>query len=219
MGAAMQAPTFYKLHQQSLWLSAQRSIYWEEEKALIVSDLHFGKTGHFRKWGIGIPQTIYKEDLQRLIDLLHHFRPSQLIVVGDFFHSAANTELDWFRRWREDFSHIKIILVRGNHDILKDTWYKETAIEVVHPALQTGPFLFSHDQCKTSPDLYSICGHIHPGVLLHGLGKQSLRFPCFYFAHNHCILPAFSKFTGAVAMDKASAQAVYAIVENELVKV
>jgi metallophosphoesterase superfamily enzyme len=66
--------------------------------------------------------------------------------------------------------------------------------------------------------LYSFCGHIHPGILVHGLGKQSLRFPCFYFGQTHCILPAFSKFTGAVAMDKAAAKAVYAIVENELVK-
>ncbi|MDB5208454.1 MAG: pdeM, partial [Flavisolibacter sp.] len=40
----MQAPTLYKHQSQNLWLSAQRSIFWEEEKALIVSDLHFGKT-------------------------------------------------------------------------------------------------------------------------------------------------------------------------------
>ena len=214
----MQASTLYKHHQQNLWLSAQRSIFWEEEKALIVSDLHFGKTGHFRKWGIGVPQNIYKDDLQRLVDLLLHFAPRQLIVVGDFFHSSANTELDWFKRWRESFSHINITLVRGNHDILKDSWYTETAIDVVYPTLQLSPFLFSHDQCDATGDLYSFCGHIHPGVVVHGLGKQSLRFPCFYFGQNHCILPAFSKFTGAVSMDKASAKAVFAIVENELVK-
>jgi DNA ligase-associated metallophosphoesterase len=214
----MQAPTLYKLQQQNLWLSSQRSIFWEEEKVLIVSDLHFGKTGHFRKWGIGVPQNIYKEDLQRLVNLLHHFQPSQLIVVGDFFHSSVNTELDWFKRWREDFSYIKVILVRGNHDILKDSWYEETAIDVIYPTLELGPFLFSHDQCDANSSLYSFCGHIHPGILVHGLGKQSLRFPCFYFGQTHCILPAFSKFTGAVAMDKAVAKAVYAIVENELVK-
>lgn len=214
----MQASTLHKLEGQNLWLSSQRSIYWEEEKALIASDLHFGKTGHFRKWGIGVPQNVYKEDLQRLVDLMLHFNPKQLIVVGDFFHSSANIELDWFKRWRENFSHVKIILVRGNHDILKDAWYKETAIEIVHPTLQIKSFLFSHDRCDANSELYSFCGHIHPGILVHGLGKQSLRFPCFYFAKNHCILPAFSKFTGEVAMDKTSAKAIYAIVENELIK-
>ena len=214
----MQAPTPYKIHGQNLWLTAQRSVYWEEEKALIASDLHFGKTGHFRKWGIGVPQNIYKEDLQRLISLLHYFKPQKLIVVGDFFHSSANTELDWFKRWREDFAHIKIILVRGNHDILNESWYKEAAIEVVHPTLQIASFLFSHDQCEIAAGVYSFCGHIHPGVIIHGLGKQSLRFPCFYFGEDYCILPAFSKFTGAVAMDRSAADVIYAIVENELVK-
>lgn len=215
----MQAPILHKLHSQNLWLSAQRSLYWEEEKALIVSDLHFGKTGHFRKAGIPVPQSIYKEDLQRLVSLLNHFRPQKLIVVGDFFHSSANTELDWFKKWRDDFAHVQIILVRGNHDILKDQWYQDAAIEVVSPTLQLASFLFSHDQCETTAGVYTFCGHIHPGILVHGLGKQSLRFPCFYFGRNSCILPAFSKFTGAVAMDKSSAQNVYAVVENELVKI
>src|ERR1051326_9601772 len=131
----MHAPILHNIHGQKLWLSSQRSIFWEEEKALIVSDLHVGKTGHFRKHGIAVPQTIYKEDLQRLIDLLHYFKPSQLIVVGDFFHSKANVELDWFKRWREDFASLKIILVKGNHDILNDGWYKEAAIDVVQPDL------------------------------------------------------------------------------------
>lgn len=215
----MQAPILHKIHNQNLWLSAQRSLFWEEEKALIVSDLHFGKTGHFRKWGIGVPQHVYKEDLQRLVSLLHYFNPAKLIVVGDFFHSSANTELDWFKRWRESFASLQIILVRGNHDILNDAWYKKAAIGVVSPTLQLNSFLFSHDQCETNGDVYRFCGHIHPGIIINGLGKQSLRFPCFYFGENHCILPAFSKFTGAVAMDKSAAKAVYAIVENELVKI
>lgn len=213
----MQAPILHKIHQQNLWLSAQRSLYWEEQKALILSDLHFGKTGHFRKAGIAVPQTVYKEDLQRLINLLHYFKPAQLIVVGDFFHSNANIELDWFRRWRDDFSSLKITLVRGNHDILHDSWYQETAIEVINPSMQVNSFLFSHDRCSAPDNVYSFCGHIHPGVVLHGLGKQSLRFPCFYFAKDYCILPAFSKFTGAVAMDGKSAQRIFAIVENELI--
>lgn len=214
----MHAPVLYKLHLQNLWLSAHRALFWEEEKALVASDLHFGKTGHFRKAGIPVPQSVYKEDLQRLVSLLNHFKPQKLIVVGDFFHSDANTELDWFRRWREGFSHVDIVLVRGNHDILKEDWYKQSGIEVVSPTLQLNSFLFSHDKCETAEGVYSFCGHIHPGVMVHGLGKQSLRFPCFYFGRTGCILTAFSKFTGAVAMDKSSAQALYAVVENELVK-
>src|SRR3954467_15040123 len=107
----MQAPLLYKLHEQNLWLSAQRSIFWEEQKALIVSDLHFGKTGHFRKSGIAVPQSVFKEDIQRLVAQIQFFKPSVLLVVGDMFHSHANKELELFEKWRDDFSHLNIRLI------------------------------------------------------------------------------------------------------------
>lgn len=215
----MQVPVLHKIREQNLWLSAQRCIYWEERKTLIVSDLHFGKTGHFRKSGIAVPQTVYKEDLQRLVQLFHFFKPEKLLVVGDFFHSTANVELDWFKKWRCDFSFLEIILVKGNHDILQSWWYRETQIDVVEKELQTGPFLFTHDKCDDHADLYTFCGHIHPGIYLQGLGKQSLRLPCFYFAEDHCILPAFSKFTGTALIDPSQQDTVFAIVENKLLQV
>ena len=215
----MEAPTLHKIQGETLWLSAQRSIYWEEQKAIIISDLHFGKTGHFRKSGIAVPSSVYKEDLQRLVSLLDFFKPEQLIVVGDFFHSHANTELDWFRKWREDLSSLKILLIRGNHDILKDGWYKETGIDLIQNKLQIDPFLFIHDHCEEQDDVYSFCGHLHPGVFLQGLGKQSLRFPCFYFTRKHCILPAFSRFTGMALIEAKPNETVFAIVENKLIRI
>jgi len=215
----MQAPVLHQLHHQNLWLSAQRSIFWEEQKALIISDVHFGKTGHFRKSGIAVPQAVYKEDLQRLVNLLDHFKPQRLIVVGDFFHSHANLELDFFKRWRNDFSHLQIDLVKGNHDILKESWYKEVDIFLHKKDLQINGFLFSHEHCSAQDNCYLFCGHIHPGVIINGLGKQSLRFPCFYFGEDHCILPAFSKFTGSVNMQPSENEKIYAIVENSLLKI
>ncbi len=214
----MQAPVLHKLHDQNLWLTAQRSIFWEEKKALIVSDLHFGKTGHFRKSGIAIPQTVYKEDLHRLVSLLNYFKPKQLIVVGDFFHSHANVELDWFKKWRKDLSYLEILLVKGNHDILKDTWYRETEIRVIEKELVVGSFLFTHDRCIDRTDVYTFCGHIHPGIYLSGLGKQGIRLPCFYFAKDHCILPAFSRFTGMALIEPQRNEKVFAIVEDKLMQ-
>ncbi|MFX6499045.1 hypothetical protein ABTG19_18945, partial [Acinetobacter baumannii] len=64
----MQAPILHTIRGQQIWLSAARVLYWENKKTLIVSDTHFGKTGHFRKNGIVVPQNVYKEDLQRFFD-------------------------------------------------------------------------------------------------------------------------------------------------------
>lgn len=215
----MQAPLLHKIHDQNLWLSAERSIYWEEQKALIVSDLHFGKTGHFRKSGVPVPQNVYKEDLQRLLNLLEFFKPKQLIVVGDFFHSKENTELDWFRKWRNDFAELEITLVKGNHDILKDSWYKKAEIRVIPNQLQSGPFIFIHEKCIDYVEAYTFCGHLHPAVVLGGLARQSLKFPCFYFTNTHVVLPAFSLFTGMSVIHPKAGEKVFAIVENSLVEI
>src|SRR5438067_473224 len=99
-------------------LSADRCIYWQDTKSLILSDLHLGKTGHFRKSGIAIPQAIFKEDMQRLVSQLQLFKPEQVLIVGDLFHSHANKEHDFFLKWRKDFPKINFQLIKGNHDIL-----------------------------------------------------------------------------------------------------
>jgi DNA ligase-associated metallophosphoesterase len=209
---------------QELCLSAERCIYWENQRALIVSDLHFGKTGHFRKAGIAVPQTVFKQDIQRLIALLQYFKPEQLIVVGDMFHSDANKELELFARWRADFENLTIRLVKGNHDILPKSWYTSQLIDVHDDSLVIDNFCFQHDpaQCSETEsqiDPYIFSGHIHPGVTFNGLGKQSLRFPCFYFSDTHCVLPAFSHFTGFVNVQRNTNDVTFAIVNRSLVRV
>ena len=217
----MQAPTQHIIHNNHFWLSAERCIYWEEEKTLIVSDLHFGKTGHFRKSGIAVPQNIFKEDLQRLFTQVQFYNPAQLLVVGDMFHSSANKELDLFLKWRNDLPQLNIHLVKGNHDILKAGWYEKANI-IVHPKQYSiNGFCFAHDveqsDCADSAEFF-FTGHIHPGVVLNGMGKQTLRFPCFYFNHKFAILPAFSRFTGLAAIDVKKNDSVYAIVEKSVIR-
>ncbi len=97
-------------------------------------------------------------------------------------------------------SDIEFHLVRGNHDILKKHGTQKQGITVHETTLTIGKFCFQHDpgECENSTAEYVFSGHIHPGVTINGLGKQTLRFPCFYFAETYCILPAFSKFTGCV---------------------
>ena len=140
----MQPPVLHKIRDQNFWLSASRSIYWEEQKALIMSDVHLGKSGHFRKAGIGVPQNVLKDDMQRFIEVVQHFHPEKIIIVGDLFHSNANKELEFFIKWRRDISHIEFHLVQGNHDILGNTWYSDAGINVTD-LLHINSFVFCHD--------------------------------------------------------------------------
>lgn len=222
--ASMQNPVPHIIHDQIFWITPERCIFWEEENTLIVADLHLGKTGHFRKAGIAVPQSIYKADLQRLMAMLYLFKAERLIVVGDFTHSTANKELELFLKWRKDFSALQIDLVKGNHDILEDAWYKEANVMLHEWELLINGYLFKHeDKRYKRPDIenvkYTFSGHLHPGFKLKGQGKQSLKFPCYFFGKDHCILPAFSRFTGTFLVEPKKGDVVYAITGAELLKI
>ena len=220
----MQNPVPHIIRNNTFWVSPERCLLWEEENTLIVADLHLGKSGHFRKSGIGIPQSIYKADLQRLMAQLYLYKVDRLIIAGDLTHSTANKELDLFLKWRKDFSLLHIDLVKGNHDILADSWYEEAAIKVSTWKMKTGPFIFLHD-LKAEKDLtaeekglYRFTGHLHPAINLKGKGKQSLKFPCFYFTNEYCILPAFSRFTAGFKVNPEKDETVFAIVEDGIMQ-
>ena len=119
---------------------------------------------------------------------------------------------------------LQIDLIKGNHDILEDSWYKQADVNIIAHKLAVGPFLFIHDlklQEKLTEEekaLYSFTGHMHPGISLRGSGRQSLRFPCFYFAKNYCVLPAFSRFTGTFRVKPEKGETVFALVEKGIMQ-
>ncbi|GAO41251.1 ligase-associated DNA damage response endonuclease PdeM [Flavihumibacter petaseus] len=213
----MQAPFSFSIAGQQLWLSPSRVIYWENEQTLILSDSHFGKTGHFRKAGIAIPQQVYQTDLQRLFSLLQYFQPQRLVIVGDFFHSTINKEAQLFARWRHDHAHIRMDLVKGNHDILDPSWYAGNDIALHHSLLCMGPFGFIHE-FDASPGgcEYYFSGHLHPGVVMQGMGRQHLLLPCFYFSPHYAILPAFGGFTGLARVRPVKEDNVFVIAEHQI---
>jgi DNA ligase-associated metallophosphoesterase len=216
-------PIPHILHNNIFWLSPERCMFWEEQNTLVVADLHLGKSGHFRKSGIAVPQNIYKADLQRLIAMLFFYKAERLVIVGDMTHSSHNKELDLFIKWRKDFSSLHIDLVKGNHDILADQWYNEANISLHEWELMTDGFLFRHESKKRKPGeypslKYTFSGHVHPGIVLRGGGRQSLRFPCFYFGEENCVLPAFSRFTGTYTVRPEKGETVYALTGEEIVK-
>jgi uncharacterized protein len=217
----MNALVAYTINENDFVLSPERVMFWEKQKALIIADIHIGKTGHFRKSGIPVPQNVFKEDLHRLFTQILFFKADKLIIAGDLSHSKSNKEMDLFKKWRTDLSSLEMILVNGNHDILEKKWYEEMNIETVD-CLDIGNFSFCHDPEEAlikNKEHYTFCGHLHPGVSIRGRGRQVLQFPCFYFGNNTGILPAFSRFTGCVNVNAQKGENVFAIVENGIMQV
>ncbi|MDX1640738.1 MAG: ligase-associated DNA damage response endonuclease PdeM, partial [Balneolaceae bacterium] len=160
---------FTKIVQNQTWeLLPEKAVYWKEEKTLIITDLHIGKSGHFRKSGIAAPSTINAKNLERLGKLIQNHQPTNLLILGDLFHSKANREWLEFEEWLENFADLDIQLVTGNHDLLHQSFYESASI-TVHEILEMDGFLFVHDPYdlnEPSSTSIVVAGHIHPGISL-----------------------------------------------------
>lgn len=201
---------------QTLTLFPQKAMLWNEQNMLIISDVHLGKSGHFRKHGIAIPKTVNETNIQKLEKLVEKTSPNKIIFLGDLFHSEINAELESFRSWRYSHAEIEMVLTLGNHDILTRFEYEKMGLQCVKE-YTSEPFTFMHDEADKVDSLsYTITGHVHPAVKLKGKGRQQLYIPCYYFGETHCLMPAFGTFTGNHRINPAQNEKVYAIIEGKV---
>lgn len=180
---------------QEITLTNQRAAFWKEQSAIIISDMHVGKTAYFRKNGIPVPADILEDDLRRLTSIQEYFQAEKIFIVGDFLHSGKNTDFAIFEKWRAQYADLQITIIKGNHDIKNADFLQELGVTIEDDALYVDPFLFIHIP-DDSRNEFSISGHLHPGVSVQLERRKSVRLPCFRISENQLILPAFSKFTG-----------------------
>ena len=183
-------------HTETFILTNQRALYWDKEKALVLSDLHVGKAATFRKHGIPISKAVLEDDLERLKQLILHFKAEKLIIVGDLFHAEHNSDIDYFEDWLASFEDLKVELILGNHDKLQPELYTRMHLGVFHPKKDTDNLSFIHDALAKNTKQFTVSGHTHPGVLIKGKAKQRYKLPCYQITEQQLILPAFSLFTG-----------------------
>ena len=213
-------PYSFSFLDQNLLLLPEKAIFWKEQQILIVADIHLGKVGHFRKAGIAIPKKMEQDDLAELSDLIHRYSPKTILLLGDLFHSELNNDWDWLVLWRSLFNDLRMILVFGNHDILNKELYSDLRFELFEH-FEAGPFRFTHEPLEkkllAKAGFYVISGHIHPGVVLEGAGRQMLTLPCFHFGKRQAILPAFGKFTGKVRMKNSKEDQIFAVLQDKVI--
>ena len=206
-----------ELEQESLELLPEKAIFWKQQSALILSDVHLGKIAHFRKAGIGVPKEAAADSLGMLEKLVNSYQATDVYILGDLFHSHKNEEWDHFVDFLYRNSHLQFHLVMGNHDILSTNEYDRIPMAIHPSTLELGPFIFSHEPLP-NPAKFNIHGHIHPAVRISGKAKQSIRLPCYYFTQSHGILLAFGKFTGNYTLDYKVADSVFLITGERVLK-
>jgi DNA ligase-associated metallophosphoesterase len=206
---------------EELTLFADRGIYWQRGRILLIADPHFGKTAAFRSAGIPIPSGTTTDDLGRLDAMLSVCAPDRILILGDFFHSKSGRSermLECLMEWRARWSQLDVLLIRGNHDRHAGDPPPGLNIRVVGKSYEEAPFYFCHEPCDHE-SLYIIGGHVHPGINLWDKVGGSIRLPCYWFGARSALLPAFGSFTGTYTVRPRRGDQLFLVGDGEVVRV
>ncbi len=202
---------------EPLRLLAGRALHWPGGDALVIADLHLGKGDAFRRAGLAVPRGGTADDLARLGALLDASGARRLLVLGDLVHGAVHRDAAWladWAAWRDARPGLRLQAIAGNHDRRLDP--AALGIEALPARVDEGPFVFVHDEDDAAGAAgYVLAGHLHPVVRLPGVG----RLPAFALGARAGLLPAFSAFTGGVALAAGGPRALYACAPGAVVAV
>lgn len=212
--------TSFTLHETELLLLPEGAIYVPSWNILLLADLHLGKAAHFRRNGIPLPPQADEANWFALAGLLDRLPGAEVIFLGDLFHSEYNQDWDNMAELTRHYREHRFLLVKGNHDILDDQAYEEAGLTVTGEPLELGPFLLSHHPMETVPSgRYNLAGHLHPGIILKGKGRQRIRVSCFYFDEEKGILPAFGQFKGRFLLSPDKGARIFALTGDAVIDV
>jgi DNA ligase-associated metallophosphoesterase len=202
-------------------LLPERALFIRAARALVVADLHVGKSESYRRFGVPSTDGIDEESLIRLSRAAMRAEAKVIVVVGDLTHSAegiGEAERERFAEFRARCS-LPIRLVEGNHDRGARSLPPEWMIDRVGETFELAGVRFCHDPAEVSATAkWTICGHLHP-VLSVSRGVRSVEAPAFVveYARRTVVLPAFSKFSRGMRIEPSEQRGIFPIVEHAVV--
>ena len=184
-------------------LRASGALWLEDERALVVADLHLEKGSSYAARGQMLPPYDTRETLRRLAAEVAALAPAVVVLLGDTFHdrrSEARLAADDAEALRELARGRTLVWVVGNHDADgPQALPGETADELSMLGLT-----FRHEP-QAGPQPGEVAGHLHPAARVTA-SRGSVRRRCFITDGERAILPAFGAYAGGLNVrDKAFA--------------
>jgi hypothetical protein len=175
------------------------ALYWEDERLLIVSDLHLEKGSSFAMRGVLLPPYDTIATLGRLGAVIARFDPKTVIALGDSFHdrdahqrlSPANRDILGALQARRDW-----IWIAGNHDPA----LPQNLGGVVASDVAIGAVTFRHEPTGAKGE---IAGHLHPKARVSTRGRSTER-RCFASDGERLVMPSFGAYTGGLNIRDAA---------------
>ncbi|MEO0408647.1 MAG: ligase-associated DNA damage response endonuclease PdeM [Cyanobacteria bacterium P01_A01_bin.135] len=205
----------------TLRLLSERAVYLPEQEALLVADLHAGKSETFQQFGIPVPAQVNQGTLTRLMRLCDRLQPKRLFILGDWFHSSYGLVEEVLEPWTHFLAQqaMAVTLIVGNHDrrLLGEVAELTKQLTVIEEMEFAGLWL-THGPEPPAAGRLTLCGHVHPCIRLRS-ALDNLRLPCFYWDRpaKMLILPSFGEFTGGYELPLSAEVTAFAVAETELV--
>lgn len=206
---------------ETLTLMPLRGVFWARKKTLMVADVHLGKAETFRSHSIAIPTGTTEKDLQTLTHMIIQTEAEHLVFLGDLVHNKrglTDRVSSMILAWREHHEHLKLTLIRGNHDKKIPAITNLMRMDIVEEPFVIEPFALKHHPGAHNTH-YVLCGHTHPAVRLSGGAQKSMRLACFSFGKRVAILPAFGSFTGCAEIEPSEDERIFVLAGDTVVEV
>jgi uncharacterized protein len=183
----------------SLLVDLSGALFWDEQRLLVVSDLHLEKGSSFAMRGVLLPPYDTVATLGRLAAVIARHDPRTVIALGDSFHDRTAherlsdedrdtmTSLQTGRDW---------IWISGNHDPLLPRDLGGTVADEV----AIGPVTFRHEPTGAHGE---IAGHLHPKARVTARGR-SMERRCFASDGERAVMPAFGAYAGGLSIRDAA---------------
>jgi DNA ligase-associated metallophosphoesterase len=175
------------------------ALFWEEQRLLVVSDLHLEKGSSFAARGVLLPPYDTVATLSRLAAVIARHDPRMVIALGDSFHDR-NAHHRLSQPDRDALTAMQVrrdwIWISGNHDpALPSDLGGVVASEVA-----IGPIAFRHEPTGAFGE---IAGHLHPKARVSTRGRSTER-RCFASDGERAVMPAFGAYTGGLNIRDAA---------------
>ena len=179
---------------QEWQISDGRAVYWPNQGALLVADLHLEKASWFASHGQMLPPYDSRETLERLSTAVLATGARRIFCLGDNFHDDAGPDRmqpQAVALLADLAARVDVVWITGNHD----TGLAGVPGTVVADLAMDGIDL----RHEATPDAEKpeISGHFHPKLRIKTRGRTIAR-ACALRSESRLILPAFGTLTGGM---------------------
>lgn len=199
-----------------------RAVFWPSQRALVLADVHLGKTSTLAANGSPISDCVDGPALESIAKLVAGWSAERIIVVGDLLHAPIGViepVIERVAAWRKArIPDQRFTVVLGNHDRRIEKVAARWNLEVCPDRFAIDGCEFVHDPAHASIGVPFIAGHLHPAVSI-GVAADRMKLPCFHRAGHGLILPAFSPFTGGALIRPQPGDRVFAVAPHEVFEV